>query len=319
MARAEIPLIIIDPATGNAIVGASVAVKLRATGVSATVYAAETGATTVGNPRTSDANGRVSGWCDRGAYQFDISGTGLTSYTEYWDAATSGDGGLDTAWLADSAVTTAKIGAAQVTSAKMAAGASAATFVSSLPASPVDGQEVYYQSTTAGTGGGTTNSMADVGAIWHLRYRAASASTYKWEFIGGTTTSHQNGGGTTTCTVAFTGYAPSSWTSPTVKVPLAGTYNFTLQTNVTAQASGTTTANYQNLVGSTTGILVSQQQTVAVVNFFGTNYCGGLSGQDGSSTLVSGENLSFTQGSFTAGNTVTQNFVKISLTPIRVI
>ena len=123
MARAEIPLTIIDPATGNAIVGASVAVKLRATGVSAVVYAAETGATTVANPRTSDANGRVSGWVDRGAYQFDISGTGLTSYTEFWDAATSSDGGLDTAWLAASSVTTVKLDTGAVTTAKLAADA----------------------------------------------------------------------------------------------------------------------------------------------------------------------------------------------------
>ena len=30
----------------------------------------------------------------------------------------------------------------------------AATFVTTLPSSPTDGQEVFYQSTTAGTGGG---------------------------------------------------------------------------------------------------------------------------------------------------------------------
>jgi len=60
----------------------------------------------------------------------------------------------------------------------------AATFVTTLPSSPIDGQEVFYQSTTAGTGGGATNSMADVGAVWHLRYRAASSSSYKWEAVG---------------------------------------------------------------------------------------------------------------------------------------
>ena len=45
--------------------------------------------------------------------------------------------------------------------------------VSSLPSNPADGQEVYY--------------LADAtnGVIWHLRYRAASASAYKWEFLGG--------------------------------------------------------------------------------------------------------------------------------------
>src|SRR4051812_22380129 len=45
--------------------------------------------------------------------------------------------------------------------------------VTSLPVSPVDGQEVYY--------------VADAtnGVLWHLRYNAASASAYKWEFVGG--------------------------------------------------------------------------------------------------------------------------------------
>jgi hypothetical protein len=45
--------------------------------------------------------------------------------------------------------------------------------VTSLPGSPVDGQECYY--------------LADAtnGVVWHLKYRAASASTHKWEFVGG--------------------------------------------------------------------------------------------------------------------------------------
>jgi hypothetical protein len=45
--------------------------------------------------------------------------------------------------------------------------------VASLPDSPYDGQEV--------------NLLADAtaGVVWHLRYRAASASAYKWEFAGG--------------------------------------------------------------------------------------------------------------------------------------
>jgi hypothetical protein len=56
-------------------------------------------------------------------------------------------------------------------------------FVTSLPAG-YDGQEVFYQSTTAGTGGGATDTMATVGAVWHLRYRSGSASAYKWEVVG---------------------------------------------------------------------------------------------------------------------------------------
>jgi len=45
--------------------------------------------------------------------------------------------------------------------------------VSSLPSSPVNGQDCYY--------------LADAtnGVVWHLKYRSASASTFKWEYVGG--------------------------------------------------------------------------------------------------------------------------------------
>lgn len=48
--------------------------------------------------------------------------------------------------------------------------------VSTLPSSPVDGQEVFYQA--AGT-------MSTDGIVWHLRYRAGSSSANKWEYVGG--------------------------------------------------------------------------------------------------------------------------------------
>lgn len=47
------------------------------------------------------------------------------------------------------------------------------TPVTTLPTAPTDGQEVYYV------------ANATDGVTWHLRYRAASASAYKWEFVGG--------------------------------------------------------------------------------------------------------------------------------------
>jgi hypothetical protein len=45
--------------------------------------------------------------------------------------------------------------------------------VTSLPTNPIDGQECYY--------------LADAtnGIMWRFRYRAASSSAYKWEFVGG--------------------------------------------------------------------------------------------------------------------------------------
>jgi hypothetical protein len=47
--------------------------------------------------------------------------------------------------------------------------------VSSLPVSPVDGDECYFQ----------TSNMANAGVVWHLRYRAAISDSSKWEFLGG--------------------------------------------------------------------------------------------------------------------------------------
>lgn len=57
--------------------------------------------------------------------------------------------------------------------------------VSVLPASPVDGQEVYFQNA----------AMRLQGAIWHLRFRdTLGLSFYQWEFLGGAAleTSSQN-------------------------------------------------------------------------------------------------------------------------------
>jgi hypothetical protein len=50
-----------------------------------------------------------------------------------------------------------------------------AAVVTSLPVSPVDGQVAYLQ----------PSGLAAKGVVWAMRYRAASASAYKWEFVGG--------------------------------------------------------------------------------------------------------------------------------------
>lgn len=55
----------------------------------------------------------------------------------------------------------------------MAAGYYSPPLVTQLPSAPFDGQEVRYLADD-------TN-----GIVWNLRYRAASLSAYKWEFVGG--------------------------------------------------------------------------------------------------------------------------------------
>lgn len=100
-------------------------------------------------------------------------------------------------------------------------------FVTSLPAG-YDGQEVFYQSTTAGTGGGATNSMADVGAVYHLRYRAAASGSYKWQVVGAPPIGHYNVGGRTYSTTENTSsgtFVELTTRGPRVTLPLAGDYN----------------------------------------------------------------------------------------------
>jgi hypothetical protein len=98
MARSRIPITVIDLA-GNAVSAAQATVKIRSTGANATIYQAETGATTISNPSVADSAGRVPGWVDRGAYYADITGTGITGYRVDFDAGPAGDAAIDDLWL----------------------------------------------------------------------------------------------------------------------------------------------------------------------------------------------------------------------------
>lgn len=82
--RVEIPEVVLA-STGAPVSGASVQVNLRGAGA-ATVYAAETGGTTSANPILTDANGRIEGWLEEGSYDLVVSGTGLTTYTQPFEA-----------------------------------------------------------------------------------------------------------------------------------------------------------------------------------------------------------------------------------------
>lgn len=98
MARSPVYIEAKDSA-GNVVAGATVRVKKRSDGTNATLYQAETGPTTISNPMTADSLGRALGWVDRGAYNVDVSGTGITLYTVPYDAAASADRAVDDVWL----------------------------------------------------------------------------------------------------------------------------------------------------------------------------------------------------------------------------
>lgn len=100
-----------------------------------------------------------------------------------------------------------------VTSSSFALGASPAAYVTALPASPVDGQEIYYA------------ADATNGVIWYLRYRAASSSSYKWEVVGGTSL---NVFIVTVESRASTTFGDLATVGPSITVPLAGDYNLSV-------------------------------------------------------------------------------------------
>lgn len=85
-------------------------------------------------------------------------------------------------------------------------------YATSLPASPVDGQEVYYAADPAN------------GVIWHLRYRAGATGSYKWEFLGGPPMTK------IVATRESLGSSNGVWLDPAtvgpqLTIPLAGDYN----------------------------------------------------------------------------------------------
>jgi len=109
--------------------------------------------------------------------------------------------------------------------------ASKPPLVSSLPASPTDGQEVYY--------------LADSvdGTVWHLRYRAASASAYKWEMIGGGPLSKYVASSQVVASTSFLDLTAG----PTMTIPLAGRYMVQLAasgSNTAATGQGQYTVRY---------------------------------------------------------------------------
>jgi hypothetical protein len=97
-----------------------------------------------------------------------------------------------------------------------------------LPASPINGQEFYY--------------VADAtnGIIWHLRYRAASASAHKWEFIGGAPLR-----AAIATDEAFPEglWADAVTVGPQLTVPLAGDYNYFMEADLYVNGAGTTLVN----------------------------------------------------------------------------
>lgn len=99
--------------------------------------------------------------------------------------------------------------------------------VAALPGAPTDGQEVVYQNAT----------MAGLGIAWRLKYRAGSASAYKWEFIGGSPWVAEV---TTLETTAAAAFTDLTTVGPSITLPLAGDYAIGLSALVRHSVAGST-------------------------------------------------------------------------------
>ena len=91
----------------------------------------------------------------------------------------------------------------------------APSIVTSLPGSPIDGQEVIFQNA----------GMAAAGVAWHLRYRAGATGAYKWEFLGGAPLRDQALADRVSGAVAGVTWFGIDADAPEATAPLAGDYD----------------------------------------------------------------------------------------------
>lgn len=113
--------------------------------------------------------------------------------------------------------------------------------VTSLPGSPTDGQEIFY------------NADATNGIIWHLRYRSASASTYKWEFVGGSPMRQElDNQLTPSVSIPFADIAGG----PSLTIPLSGEFliSFHVEWLIPPQGSGSIAPSIGGVTDSTNGL-----------------------------------------------------------------
>jgi len=108
--------------------------------------------------------------------------------------------------------------------------------VTVLPTAPKDGDECYYL------------ADASAGVVWHLKYRAASASAYKWEYVGGPPRFDEI---TATETTVSTTYAALATAGPSITVPLAGDYLVEIGTRAYFTATNNASASMSYDIGGT--------------------------------------------------------------------
>jgi hypothetical protein len=100
------------------------------------------------------------------------------------------------------------------------------------------------------------------GVVWRMKYRAADASTSKWQFIGGPPMISEIA---TNETIAVTTYAALTTAGPSIALPRAGDYIVSLgaEMNVNSAAVGSAFMSYD--IGATVAV---DADAVSVSNTF---------------------------------------------------
>jgi hypothetical protein len=114
--------------------------------------------------------------------------------------------------------------------------------VTSIPGGPTDGQIINFLADS-------TN-----GVVWQLRYRAASASTYKWEFIGGSALYAEVQTNETTTSITYTNLTTSGPALTLPTLPNGGDFDVTVGANIGQNGSTATWAYMSYAIGATAAV-----------------------------------------------------------------
>jgi hypothetical protein len=179
-----------NPTTGLPVNGASIAISQRSTAAAVTWWTAETGGSSSTAAVVTDTSGRGTAWVARGAYNLTISGSGITTYVEPWDAIPASDLGGDTLWLPDLSVTNAKI-ASGLDAAKLTSGSLPASVYGSntIPGTALQDASVTVAKMAAGSG------TRLLGAYPLLEYTLNASSTVTLTQPSNIAVTHNNKGG----------------------------------------------------------------------------------------------------------------------------
>lgn len=241
MARQEIPIIVLG-ADGRPYAGASVYVRTSPGGVDATVYQARTGGATFANPLTSDAQGRVTGWLDRGDYAATISSVaGLGPWVEEFPIVPATDvipPILDTYANRPAGPTLAalptgtrffatdKLMEFVVSAGALVLVSATPARVTALPGSPVEGQRISLQA---------AGQMTTQGVRWEAVYDAALT---RWSVLAAVPMFAEIGARESIAAA----YGDLATVGPSLTVPVLGDYDVALEAGFEADSAGSRVA-----------------------------------------------------------------------------